>query len=107
MGMEWKYFFLKKHVWLGHPTVYFSFQIVFYSDFTIRLGAEAFLFLKIHSQMRNLQGFFKVVGPLFRPLLQVQLARETFADLTTGSAKSIKFTDLTTGSGPRARAWLR
>ena len=55
----------------------------------------------------NLQGFFKVVGPLFRPLLQVQLARETFTDLTTGSTESIKFTDLTTGSGPRAGAWLR
>ena len=55
----------------------------------------------------NLQGFFKVVSPLFRPLLQVQLARETFTDLTTGSTESIKFTDLTTGSGPRAGAWLR
>ena len=21
MGMGWKYFFLKKHVWLGHPNV--------------------------------------------------------------------------------------
>ena len=61
----------------------------------------------IHSKLRNLQGFFKVVGPLFRPLLQVQLAREAFADPTKGSAESIKFTDLTMGSGPRAGAWLR
>ena len=63
-------------------------------------------FLQIHSQS-NIQGFFKVVSPLFGPLLQVQLAREAFANLTTGSVKSNKFTDLTTGSGPRAGAWLR
>ena len=55
----------------------------------------------------DLQGFFRVVGPLFRPLLQVQFARETVADPTTGSAEANKFTDLTTGSGLRAGAWLR
>ena len=94
--------------WQGEIKVYLSFQIAFWSDFTIRPGAEAtFFFTTMHSQIRNLQGFFKVVGPLFRPLLQVQLARETFADLATESFESNKFTDLTTGSGPRAGAWLR
>ena len=88
-------------------TYIFHFKLPSSRTLTLDLGLKLIFFIMIHSQISNLQGLLKVVGPLFRPLLQVQLARETFADLTTGSAESNKFTDLTTGSGPRAGAWLR
>ena len=41
MGMGWKYFFLKKHVWLGHPSAHSDFYCIS-AEYLVKLGKLLF-----------------------------------------------------------------